>query len=137
MPTKERNSNRPKWKQIEVFPQPEPNNGVSQTVPDQTMSIKEIMQRHSRGLAIDQKIPLYHDDEQLATESGRDISTMDISEVHNEMQEINQRLEEKEKQKKENQKKKQQEESAKREQEQRDKWRKEWDEEKNQSQSKQ
>ena len=69
----------------------EKNNGVSQTIPDQTLSITEIMQRHSRGLAIDQRVPNYNTPEEIETSDGRDIRTMDISEVHSEMQEINEK----------------------------------------------
>lgn len=37
----------------------EKNFGPSQTVPDQTMSIKEILDRYARGLPMDGKVPIY------------------------------------------------------------------------------
>lgn len=45
----------------------EVNNGVSLTVPNQALSIKEIMDRFSRGLPINEpvKIPIYHGDDEF------------------------------------------------------------------------
>ena len=38
--------------------------GNSETIPDQTMSIREILERHSKGLPIsDSKTPIYDEDE--------------------------------------------------------------------------
>ena len=39
----------------------ETNDEPSLTVPDQTMTIREILTRFSRGLPIDQKIPIYNE----------------------------------------------------------------------------
>ncbi len=105
----------------------EKNSGISQTIPDQTMSITEIMQRHSRGLAIDQKVPLYHSEEEQAQETGRDIRTMDISEVHAEMQEINQRIQERTRLAQEKKTQEQKDNYARLEQQKREQWRKEWE----------
>jgi len=41
----------------------ETNNEPSLTIPDQTMSVREILTRFSRGLPIDQKIPTYNESE--------------------------------------------------------------------------
>lgn len=50
---------------------------VSQTVPDMSMSIKEIMDRFARGLAIDgEKVAMYHGEDMPP-----DIKKMDLSEV--------------------------------------------------------
>ena len=39
----------------------ETNNEPSLTIPDQTMTIREILTRFSRGLPVDQKIPIYNE----------------------------------------------------------------------------
>lgn len=70
----------------------EKNTMPSLTVPDQSMSILQIMQNHSRGIMPGVKTPLYHDEATIDQESGRDIRTMDIVEVTEELQEINDRL---------------------------------------------
>lgn len=96
----------------------EKNNGISETIPDQSMSILQIMQNHSRGIMTGVKTPSYHDEETIDQETGRDIRTMDISEVHQEMEEIHQRLQETEKRSK----KERAEASAKKEQQAREEW---------------
>lgn len=54
----------------------EVNNMPSETVPDQSMSIQEILLRHSRGLAInDARVPIFDEDNDLP-----DIRTLDLSE---------------------------------------------------------
>lgn len=119
---------------LDEKPIPEKTSGISQTIPDHAMSIFEIMQRHSRGMAITQKVPLYHDEAELETETGRNPATMDISEVHDELQSIHERFEETKKKSEEQRKQKQREDSAKREQEQREKWIKEHEEQKQKNQ---
>jgi len=39
------------------------NNEPSLTIPDQTMTVREILTRFSRGLPIEQKIPIYNESE--------------------------------------------------------------------------
>ena len=39
----------------------ETNNEPSLTIPDQTMTIREILTRFSRGLPVEQKIPIYNE----------------------------------------------------------------------------
>jgi len=57
----------------------EVNNLPSLTVPDQTMSIKEILERHARGLGItDGKVPLYSGGSDYL--DGIDPRTLDIAE---------------------------------------------------------
>lgn len=126
MQQQEQNFN-PEYRRIKRQQPLEKNNGISKTVPDQTMSIREIMQRHSRGLDIDQKIPLYHDESQLETETGRDPRTMDISEIHDEIQQIAEKFEDKKTELEKQRKQKQIEDSAVREQEQRQKWKEEYE----------
>ncbi|AXH76588.1 MAG: hypothetical protein [Microviridae sp.] len=55
----------------------EVNTMPSKTVPDQTMSIKEIMQRYGSGQALSQKVPVYDGDEDYFP----DLRTMDLAEI--------------------------------------------------------
>jgi len=41
----------------------ETNNEPSLTIPDQTMTVREILTRFSRGLPVEQKIPMYNESE--------------------------------------------------------------------------
>ena len=50
--------------------------GPSLTIPDQTMSIKEILERYARGLPMDGKVPIYEGDEG----DGIDPRRLDLSE---------------------------------------------------------
>lgn len=54
----------------------ERNTLPSKTVPDQTMSIREILVRYSRGLPIDTTVPMYTGEDT----DGIDFRTLDISE---------------------------------------------------------
>ena len=57
----------------------EVNNDPSLTVPDQTMSIKEIMVRYARGIPFDNtKIPIYDGEDDIL--EGIDWRTLDLSE---------------------------------------------------------
>lgn len=59
-----------------VFPDSyEVNNEPSNTVPDMTMSIAEIMERHTRGIPINKKIEVYNGDEEVVP----DLSKMDLA----------------------------------------------------------
>lgn len=53
--------------------------GPSMTVPDQTMSLKDILTRYARGLPIEgEKFPVYHGEEEMPP----DLKKMDLSEIH-------------------------------------------------------
>lgn len=55
----------------------ERNNGVSQTIPDQTMSVRELLERYARGLPISgAKQPVYHGEEYVP-----DLNRMDLAEI--------------------------------------------------------
>lgn len=55
----------------------ESNHEPSLTVPDQTLPLKTILERHARGLSYDNvKVPIYHGEEPLP-----DFKTMDLSEI--------------------------------------------------------
>lgn len=63
----------------------------SLTLPDQSMSVREIMRRYAQGLPLDgAKVPLYEGEEEMR----RDISRMDLSEIEDELREITGRLQE-------------------------------------------
>lgn len=50
--------------------------GNSETLPDQTMSIREILERHAKGLPVaDSKTPIYDEDE---TSQGINPKTLDL-----------------------------------------------------------
>lgn len=57
----------------------EVNGRPSETIPDQTMSLKVLLERHARGLPItgNPSAPEYYGDEQMP-----DLNKMDISEIH-------------------------------------------------------
>lgn len=60
----------------------EVNTQPSQTLPDQTMSIPEILQRYARGLPITKgKVPIYQGEEDPF--KGIDPKRLDLSELHN------------------------------------------------------
>lgn len=51
---------------------------LSQTIPDQTMSVSEIMNRYAKGLPLTgERVPIYHGDEEFVP----DIKTLDLSEI--------------------------------------------------------
>lgn len=59
--------------------QREKNSLPSKTIPDQTMSVQEIMDRFARGLPLDgAKVALYHEE----GEDVPDLERMDLSEKH-------------------------------------------------------
>jgi hypothetical protein len=59
------------------------NDEPSKTVPDQTMSLMEILQRYASGetISVNQNL-LYMDDEDLQTSSGINLKSLDLSEQH-------------------------------------------------------
>lgn len=52
------------------------NNLPSLTIPNEAMSIREIMVRYTRGLPVDQKVPLYEEEQFLP-----DVRHMDLADV--------------------------------------------------------
>lgn len=50
----------------------------SRTIPDQTMSIPEILRRYASGLSLDSSTPIYEGEEDIL--DGVDIRTLDLSE---------------------------------------------------------
>lgn len=73
----------------------EKNSGISETIPDQTLTVMQLVQNHtipnlqvSEGNYHD---PTGTDELAVGTESGRKLHTMDISEVHDELKEIENR----------------------------------------------
>lgn len=59
-------------------PTGEKNNGISETLPDQTMSIRTLIQRYAHGLPIQgAKTPLYEGDEEFTP----DFAKMDLTEL--------------------------------------------------------
>lgn len=55
------------------------NNMPSLTVPDQTMSIRTILEKYARGESFNQKVPIYSEDD--GENMGIDIRRLDISEI--------------------------------------------------------
>lgn len=55
----------------------EVNNEPSVTIPEQTMSLKEILARHARGLPTTGREPIYHGDEDYLP----DFKKMDLAEI--------------------------------------------------------
>lgn len=66
----------------------------SKTIPDQALSVREIMLRNQRGVPVTVKEALYHDEKFMEFEDGRNPATMDISEITAELQKIEERIHE-------------------------------------------
>ncbi len=56
------------------------NDQPDQTIPDQAMSIKEILKRYARGLPVEQFKPNYEDDDVSTDDFLPDPRTMDLAE---------------------------------------------------------
>lgn len=55
---------------------------VSATIPDQTMSLEEILYRYRRGLSLDDaKVPIYHEDEEGNPIDLPDLRRLDLAEI--------------------------------------------------------
>lgn len=52
------------------------------TIPDQTLSIREIMRRFARGIPLSGNVPVYEDQDSLNTSDGVDFNTLDLSEQY-------------------------------------------------------
>jgi len=68
-------------------PEGEINSEPSLTIPDETMSIREILSRFSRGLSVDQKIS-YYDEEDYHP----DLSKMDLADREDYIEKVKQEL---------------------------------------------
>lgn len=55
----------------------EANSGKSQTVPDQVMSIKELLKRHQSGLIVHQYQPIYDEDGYMPDPRSMDLTDVD------------------------------------------------------------
>lgn len=82
-PVTTRHSNGPDWIKTpynaKQFPRyAEVNTLPSMTIPDQTMSLKVLLERFARGLKVTgEKFPIYHGEEAFP-----DLAKMDLSEIH-------------------------------------------------------
>lgn len=54
----------------------EVNEGVSLTVPDQTLTVSQILERYTRGLPLGGKVPIYDEEDTLP-----DVRTLDLAEL--------------------------------------------------------
>lgn len=62
----------------------EVNNMPSKTIPDQSMSIPELIKRYASGLPLGgQKVPMYDTDDTHDILNGRPFASYDLSEQHN------------------------------------------------------
>lgn len=70
--------------------------GPSLTVPDQSLKLREVIERFSRGIPIPtpQNIELYEEEENLATAQGYDMRNLDISERQELIQNIRETVKE-------------------------------------------
>lgn len=64
----------------------EPTSGISKTVPDHAMSIKQIMERHTVGMPIEQREGKFHDEtgeneEIIGHETGEIMERLDFTEI--------------------------------------------------------
>lgn len=111
--------------------------GPSQTVPDQSLSIREIMVKHSRGIPVKTQMPEFHDADgktDTSTVLGKDVRSLDIVEVQQYFEDIAENAKvdyDRLKQKRTEEEKTR---SAKAEQEKREQWKKEFLEELKQAQ---
>lgn len=61
----------------------EKNTSPSKTIPDQTMSIPELIRRYASGLPLGgAKVPMYEDDPEQDLLNGRNWSSLDLTEKH-------------------------------------------------------
>lgn len=67
----------------------EVNNEPSMTIPDQTMSIRTILERHSRGLPVGGSMDVYYDEDDTMP----DYRTLDLSEIADLKQEVKDTIE--------------------------------------------
>lgn len=95
MKTVQSQEKKPRYQTIsnreEFFPHSgEQNNLPSKTVPDQTLTMQEILTRYARGLPISNgKQPIYHGEEEMP-----DFRTMDLVEIQEYKEEVQARIQE-------------------------------------------
>lgn len=71
--------------------QMEVNNMPGKTIPDQSLTVRQIMQRHTAGVPLNVKTPQFHNEDEIDNYNGKDPRTMDLVELHEELQEIGER----------------------------------------------
>lgn len=106
----------------------EVNNLPSKTVPDQSMTVRELMVRQSRGIPLSVQQAVYHDEKFLEDETGRNPGTMDISEIVAELKSIEAKINAQKEEYLKKQSDRRKEAYAKAEQLKREKWIKEFQE---------
>lgn len=79
--------------------QPEKNDGISRTIPDHALTIKQIMERHTIGTPIEQREGRYHDEsgedeEAVGFETGETMEKLDYAEIQERAESLAQRQEE-------------------------------------------
>lgn len=63
--------------------------GPSATIPDQTLSVREIVRRFASGLPVGgARVPMYDEDEEGEPLDMPDYRTMDLSEIHDHQQSV-------------------------------------------------
>lgn len=117
----------------EIEKKREKNSGISRTVPDQSMTIFELVTNHTIPNMPAVNEGHYHDpsgedDVKIGQESGRLLRTLDHLEVHEELQAIEEREIKRQEEKKQEAVKKFQEKVKSREQELKNQWEKEYQE---------
>lgn len=73
--------------------QGEVNTLPGKTIPDQSLTVRQIMQRHTAGVPLNVKTPNFNNDTEIDNDeySGRDPRTMDLTEIHDELESIAER----------------------------------------------
>jgi len=84
----------------------ETNDSPSLTIPNEALSVREILIRYSRGLPIDERVPIYDEENDLL--DPRKLDLADVQALREQYQEELQNLKEKQKQQHEEQKQKEQ-----------------------------
>lgn len=73
-------------------PVKEVNDKPSKTIPDQTMSVRELMIRQQRGVPVTVREALYHDEKYIDDETGRNPATMDLAEIEAEFNRLEEKI---------------------------------------------
>lgn len=67
----------------------EVNTAPSMTVPDQSLTIREIMQRYARGIPLDSgRVPMYQEDDEFVP----DLERMDLAEIEAYLDDLKERI---------------------------------------------
>lgn len=84
---------------------PEENNGISKTIPDHALTIKQIMENHTIGSLVEQKQGRYHDEtgeseELIGVETGQIMEKLDHHDIHEKAMELKERAEQRDQEEK-------------------------------------